>query len=262
MERQKAMPLEILTIPCLSDNYAYGVRDTDSGEVAVIDAPEAAPILRTLSFNGWSLNQILITHHHHDHVAGLELLHQAVEAPIVGARADAARLPLPLALGVEEGDAFTLGFQPVHVYDVSGHTNGHLAYHFPEGEALFTGDSLMVMGCGRLFEGTAEQMWGSLTKLMELPPQTRIYSGHEYTLANAKFALTIEPENKALLDRLEQISRLRKAGEPTMGATLELELATNPFLRAHRPEVKAALGMQGAPDAEVFAEIRRRKDEF
>jgi len=256
------MPLDILTIPCLSDNYAYAVRDPESGECAVIDVPETAPILRTLAFNGWSLYQILITHHHPDHVQGLDLLHQAIEAPIIGAKADAQRLPVKLDLGVQEGDAFALGFQPVHVYDVSGHTNGHLAYYFPEGDALFTGDSLMVMGCGRLFEGSAEQMWDSLSKLMELPPQTRIYSGHEYTLANAKFALTIEPENKALLDRLEQISRLRKAGEPTMGATLELELATNPFLRANRPEVKQALGMEGATDAEVFAEIRRRKDNF
>ncbi len=255
------MPIEILTIPCLSDNYAYAIQDSETGEVAVVDAPEAAPILRALSFKGWGLNQILLTHHHSDHIDGLDLLHQAVAAPIVGARADANRLPA-LELAVGEGDAFALGTQPVHIYDVSGHTKGHVAYYFPDGNAVFTGDSLMVMGCGRLFEGSAELMWDSLSKLMELPPETRIYSGHEYTASNAKFALSIEPENKALIDRARQISEARARGDDTMGPTLALEMATNPFLRAALPEVKAGLGMQGASDVDVFAEIRRRKDNF
>jgi len=255
------MPLEILTIPCLSDNYAYAVQDTESGEVAVIDAPETAPILRTLSFKGWGLNQILLTHHHGDHIDGLEVLRQAIEAPVVGAKADQHRLP-DLELGVEEGDAFALGNQPVYVYDVSGHTKGHVAYYFPEGNALFTGDSLMVMGCGRLFEGDAEMMWATLSKLMELPPETQVYSGHEYTASNAKFAMSIEPENRALIDRTRQISELRARGDNTMGSTLELEVATNPFLRAGQPSVKTALGMEGAADVDVFAEIRRRKDNF
>lgn len=255
------MPLEILTIPCCADNYAYAVHDTESGETAVIDIPDAAPILRTLSSKGWGLNQILVTHHHGDHVAGLDVLRRAIEAPVVGAKADMYRLP-DLALGVEEGDTFALGIQPVQVYDVSGHTKGHVAYYFPEGGAIFTGDSLMVMGCGRLFEGDAAMMWASLSKLMELPPETRIYSGHEYTAANAKFALSIEPENKALIERTRQISEMRARGDDTMGATLALEMATNPFLRAGLPEVKSALGMKGAPDAEVFGEIRKRKDNF
>lgn len=255
------MPLEILTIPCLSDNYAYAARDTESGEVAVIDAPETAPILRTLSFNGWGLNQILITHHHGDHIDGLDLLHQAIEAPIVGAKADQHRLP-DLELGVSEGDAFALGFQPIYVYEAWGHTKGHVAYYFPEGNALFTGDSLMVMGCGRLFEGDAAMMWATLTKLMELPPETQIFSGHEYTASNAKFAMSLEPENKALIDRTKQISELRARGESTMGATLALEMSTNPFLRAGQPEIKAAIGMESASDVEVFAEIRARKDNF
>jgi len=255
------MPIEILTIPCLDDNYAYAVQDTASGDVAIIDAPEAAPILRAVSFKGWSLNQILLTHHHGDHIDGLDILHQAVEAPIIGAKADAHRLPA-LALGVEEGDAFSLGFQAVNVYDVSGHTKGHVAYHFPDGNALFSGDSLMVMGCGRLFEGDAQMMWATLSKLMELPPETRIYSGHEYTASNVKFALSIEPENQDLIERARQVSEARTKGDDTMGPTLALEMATNPFLRAHLPEMKAAVGLEGASDVEVFAEIRKRKDNF
>ena len=255
------MPVEILTIPCLTDNYAYAIHDNGSGETAVIDVPDAAPVLRTLAFKGWGLNQILITHHHSDHIDGVDLVQQAVSATAIGAKADMHSLP-ELALGVEEGDAFALGFQPVHVYDVSGHTMGHIAFHFPDANALFTGDSLMVMGCGRLFEGDAKTMWGSLSKLMELPPETMIYSGHEYTAANAKFALTIEPDNQDLIARVAEITRLRARRDPTVPASLELELATNPFLRANRPEVKALLGMDGAEDWEVFAEIRRRKDQF
>lgn len=255
------MPVEILTIPCLTDNYAYAIHDQGSGETAVIDVPEAAAVLRALAFKGWGLNQILITHHHSDHIDGVDLVQQAVSAPAIGAKADMHRLP-ELALGVEEGDAFALGFQPVHVYDVSGHTIGHIAFHFPEADALFTGDSLMALGCGRLFEGDAKTMWNSLSKLMELPPETMIYSGHEYTAANAKFALTIEPDNPDLIARVAEITRLRARRDPTVPASLELELATNPFLRASRPEVKALMGMDGAADWEVFAEIRRRKDVF
>lgn len=255
------MPMEILTIPCLSDNYAFAIHDESSGQTAVIDVPEAAPILRTLSFKGWGLDQILITHHHQDHIEGLDKLLPAIGAPLVGAKADMHRLP-KLELGVEEGDTFALGNQACQVYDVSGHTIGHVAYYYPDAGAVFTGDSLMALGCGRLFEGDAETMWNSLTKLMELPPETMIYSGHEYTAANAKFALSIEPGNKALIARAEDISKARARGDATVPSSLELELATNPFLRAGLPEVKAAVGMVGAPDAEVFAEIRRRKDNF
>jgi hydroxyacylglutathione hydrolase len=255
------MPLEIITIPCLNDNYAYAVQDTASGDVAIIDAPDAAPILRAVSFKGWGLNQIYLTHHHDDHIQGLDILRQAVEAPVVGAKADMHRLP-ELALGVEEGDSFTLGHQAVQVYDMSGHTIGHVAFYFPESDAIFTGDSLMVMGCGRVFEGDAQMMWNSLSKMMELPLETRIYSGHEYTAANAKFALSIEPENKALIERVDQISMARARGDDTMGSTLALEMQTNPFLRAHLPEMKAALGMEEAEDWQVFGEIRNRKDNF
>jgi len=255
------MPVEILTIPCLSDNYAYAVHDTDSGETAVIDVPDAAPVLRALAFKGWGLNQILITHHHPDHIQGVDLVQQAVSAPAIGAKADMHRLPA-LALGVAEGDAFALGSQPVHVYDVPGHTTGHVAYYFAEAGALFTGDSLMVMGCGRLFECDATTMWASLQKMMELPPETMIYSGHEYAASNVRFALTIEPDNPDLIERAKEISFARARNEATVPATLALEMTTNPFLRAARPDVKTAIGMAGAPDVEVFAEIRRRKDKF
>ncbi len=255
------MPLDIITIPCLSDNYAYAVQDTFSGEVAIIDVPDADPIQRAVSLKGWGVNRILLTHHHDDHIQGLANLRHSIDAPVVGAKADMHRLPT-LALGVADGDRFTLGQQTVQVYDVSGHTKGHVAYYFADSAALFTGDSLMVMGCGRIFEGDAQMMWSSLCKLMALPPETRIYSGHEYTAANAKFALSIEPANKALIERVDQISISRARGDDTMGPTLALELQTNPFLRAHLPEMKAAIGMEGAKDWQVFAEIRSRKDTF
>ncbi len=255
------MPLEILTIPCLSDNYAYAVRDTETSSVALIDAPEAAPIARVLSGHHWQIDRILITHHHGDHIDGLKELRAKSGARTTGARRDAGRLP-PLDHEVADGDTFSFGSQTVTVFDVSGHTNGHVAYYFPDAGALFTGDSLMVMGCGRLFEGDAATMWASLSKLMQLPAETHIYSGHEYTAANAKFAMSVEPQNKALIDRTRQISEARARGDNTMGPTLALELATNPFLRAGRPEVKSAVGMDGAGDAAVFAEIRKRKDNF
>jgi len=255
------MPLEILTIPCYSDNYAYALRDTATSKVALIDAPEAPPVLKSLADHGWSLDQVLITHHHYDHVDGLGALVADTGAKVTGAAKDAGRLP-SLDHTVSDGDTFFIGEQRVIVFDVSGHTLGHVAYYFPDAHALFTGDSLMVMGCGRLFEGDAETMWASLGKLMQLPGETQIYSGHEYTAANAQFALSVEPENKALTDRTRQISETRARGEDTMGPTLALEMATNPFLRADLPEVKSAVGMENASDAEVFAEIRKRKDNF
>ncbi|MFT4715160.1 MAG: hydroxyacylglutathione hydrolase [Paracoccaceae bacterium] len=253
------MPLEILTIPCLGDNYAYAVQDVSSGQVALIDAPEAAPIQQALSDKGWDINQILLTHHHDDHIYGLEPLRK--QAEVVGAKADAHRLP-KLTSSVADGDTFNVGSQPVNVYDVSGHTKGHVAFHFPDSNALFSGDSLMVMGCGRLFEGDPAMMWVTLSKLMELPPETRIYSGHEYTASNVKFALSVDPENPALIERARQISETRAKGGDTMGPTLATEMATNPFLRAHLSEMKAAIGMPDASDVDVFAEIRKRKDNF
>jgi len=255
------MPLEILTIPCLSDNYAFLAHDPASGETALVDAPEAAPILAALADRGWRLTQVLLTHHHWDHVEGLAEILAAHPAKVTGAAADAHRLP-PLDAALHEGDLVQIGAETGQVIDVSGHTVGHVAYHFPDSRALFTADSLMALGCGRVFEGTMAQMWASLSKLAVLPPETVVYSGHEYTQANGRFAETVDPDNPALQRRIHDIATAREAGQPTVPSTLALELATNPFLRAGDPGIQAHLGMVGADPAAVFAEIRTRKDNF
>ena len=256
------MPLEIITIPCLADNYAFVAHDAASGETAVIDIPEAAPILSALAERSWTLSHVLITHHHWDHVGGLdEVLAAFPRAKVIGAKADEARLP-PLGQAVREDDTISIGDEKGTVIDVSGHTVGHIAYHFPGSDAVFTADSLMALGCGRVFEGTAPQMWASLSKLAALPPETIVYSGHEYTQSNGKFAATIEPQNADLISRLRDIDAARSAGQPTVPSSLALELATNPFLRAGEPAVQRLVGMEGADPADVFAEIRGRKDRF
>lgn len=255
------MPLVLETIPCLSDNYAYLLHDTTTGATALVDIPEAAPILAALDARGWTLNEVWITHHHDDHVQGLGKVLAAHPAPVRGAAADAHRLP-SLDVQVSDGDRFSFAGHEVQVMDVSGHTMGHIAYYVPDAAAVFTADSLMAMGCGRLFEGTADMMWASLSKLAALPPETEVCSGHEYTASNAKFALTIDPDNKDLMSRTKAIEAARAAGQPTVPSKLALELATNPFLRANDPDIRTRLAMQSASDAEVFAEIRARKDAF
>ncbi|WP_113912041.1 hydroxyacylglutathione hydrolase [Roseovarius dicentrarchi] len=255
------MPFEILTLPCLEDNYAFLAHDPASGATLCVDVPEAAPILRALEQRGWTLSHVVLTHHHADHVQGLEDLLAAHPATVIGAAADAHRLP-PLDMSVADGDTIQIGDQTGHIMDVSGHTVGHIAVHFPASRAVFTADSLMALGCGRLFEGTADQMWQSLGKLMALPEDTIVYSGHEYTRANAKFALTVDPGNSALISRSDATEAARREGRPTVPSTLADELATNPFLRAADPAIRAHLAMQDAPDAAVFAEIRKRKDHF
>ena len=255
------MPLEIVTIPCLKDNYAFLAHDRATGQTAVIDVPEAAPIAAALEQRGWTLSHVLLTHHHADHVDGLPALLAKHPAVVIGAAADAHRLPV-LDQAVAEGDTITIGSDTGTVIDVSGHTVGHIAIHFPDSAVVFTADSLMAMGCGRLFEGTPAQMYASLEKLAALPPETLVCSGHEYTTSNAKFALTIEPQNQALISRIEKIETARAQGRPTVPSTLSSECATNPFLRSDSPEIQATLGMTGADPVEVFAEVRRRKDAF
>ena len=260
------MTIEIVPVPCLRDNFAYLVRDGDAGEggeaaTAVVDLPEAGPILAALEERGWHAREAWITHHHTDHVDGLEGVRAAHGVSVTGAAADAGRLP-PLDRAVEPGDVLALGSATAEVLDAPGHTVGHVAFHMPAARAVFTADSLMAMGCGRLFEGSPEQMWGTLTRLMALPGDTVVYSGHDYMETNLAFALTVEPENAALRERAERDARRRREGRPMEHPTLDEERATNPMLRAGRPETKLALGMKDAPDVEVFAEIRRRRDGF
>ncbi|WP_111734441.1 hydroxyacylglutathione hydrolase [Roseovarius amoyensis] len=255
------MTLQVETIPCLDDNYAYIAHDFGTGETAVVDVPEAASILAALDARGWRATQVFLTHHHADHVQGLDELLAAHDARVTGAAADAHRLP-PLDHTVSEGDTVTIGSETGTVIEVPGHTLGHIAFYFAQSGVAFTADSLMALGCGRVFEGTMAQMWNSLQKLAALPPDTLICSGHEYTAANARFALTIDPGNPALISRSETIEAARAQGQPTVPSVLSDELATNPFLRAADPDVQAHLGMNGADPAEVFAEIRSRKDRF
>lgn len=255
------MPFDLITIPCLTDNYAYLLRDHDSGKVALIDVPEAAPILAELKKRDWELSQIWLTHHHDDHVQGVAEVLKEHDANVIGAKADEHRLP-PLDRKVDEGDSITLGSLETRVIDVSGHTVGHIAFFVPTAKVVFTADSLMALGCGRLFEGTPAQMWESLQKLMELPEDTTVCSGHEYTAANAKFALTVDPGNPDLISRSKDIENARKKGAPTVPSQLSTELKTNPFLRPADPAIRATLGMPDATDTDVFTEIRARKDRF
>ena len=255
------MPLELVTIPCLTDNYAYLLHDAASGHTTLVDVPEAAPILNALAARGWRLGQILLTHHHSDHVQGLPEVLTATNATVLGARADMHRLP-PLTRALAEGDTVTIGPETAHVLDVSGHTLGHIAFHLPASALAFTADSLMAGGCGRLFEGTPDQMWSSLQKLAALPGETLICSGHEYTTSTLRIAASIEPDNPALVARIDRVAKARAEGRPTVPSRLSDELATNPFLRARLPHIKALIGLPDASDAGAFAEIRARKDKF
>lgn len=255
------MPLELVTIPCLSDNYAFLVHDTETERTALFDAPEAAPISDALKERGWTLSDIFITHHHGDHIDGVDALRTEHDARVIGAKADAERLPA-LDRAVSPGDLVDFSGHDVRVMPADGHTIGHIAYHIPDAKAAFTGDSLMALGCGRLFEGSAEQMWSTLSQLAGLPADTLICSGHEYTAANARFALSVDPQNADLIHRADAVRAAREKGEFTVPSLLSEELATNPFLRANVDSMKKAVGMENAADAEVFAEIRRAKDNF
>lgn len=256
---EPARPLTLVTVPCLTDNYAFLLHDEATGTTALVDAPEAGPVRAALDARGWRLSDILLTHHHPDHVDGVAELREG--ARVVGAAADAHRLP-PLDLAVKPGQPLSVCGEEVQAIDVPGHTVGHLAFFLPRSGTLFSADSLMALGCGRLFEGTAAQMWESLRRLRALPAGTVVCSGHEYAEGNARFALSIDGGNEALRARAARIRDLRARGEPTVPSTLAEEAATNPFLRADDPGLKAAMGMADRPDAEVFAAIRKAKDAF
>lgn len=253
--------LQILVIPALTDNYVYLLHDAETETTACIDPSEAAPVTQRLHAIGWSLTHILNTHHHWDHTGGNSALIAEYAPEVIGAACDVARIP-GLTRGVGGGEVFKLGAADVHVFFIPGHTSGHVAYWLPDPGILFSGDTLFSFGCGRLFEGTAQQMWQSLVALRELPEDTLVYCGHEYTEANIRFALTIDPENATLHEHAKTARARRAKGSPTVPSRIGIERAGNPFLRADDPALKQRLGMAQAADHSVLAEIRRRKDEF
>jgi hydroxyacylglutathione hydrolase len=252
--------LEIRQLKALRDNYVYLLRDPETGATGAVDPSEPGPVFAALAETGWRLTHVLNTHHHPDHTGGNLALKEKTGCIIVGPRADRARIP-GIDIDVADGEDYAFGKQVARVFDVPGHTRGHIAFWFGGSRALFCGDTLFTLGCGRLFEGTPQQMWHSLSKLRVLPPETRVYCGHEYTQANARFALTVEPRNEALAARARRVDELRQRNQPTVPATMAEELATNPFLRADQPALQVAMGASGDPVA-TFAEIRRRKDVF
>jgi hydroxyacylglutathione hydrolase len=253
--------LEIEPVLCLKDNYAYLVYDRSEGVCAVVDPSEPEPVKRALAARGLSLTHIFNTHHHNDHVGGNLALKQATGAKVVGAEKDVARIP-GLDIGVNEGDVFKLGSHGARVLEIPAHTSQHIAFWFAEDKAVFTGDMLFTIGCGKLLEGDAAMMWSSLSKLMRLPDDTRVYCGHEYTEANGRFALTVEPGNADLNARLKDVAKVRAEGKPTVPSTMALEKKTNPFLRPFSPEIRHTLGLEAASDVDVFAETRQRKNMF
>lgn len=251
--------IEVRQFPCLSDNYGFLVHDPATGETAAVDTPDADAYLAAAAEAGWRITQIWNTHWHPDHAGGNARLKAETGAVVIGP-AEVARIGAGPDRVVAHGDVAPLGAAQARVIDVGGHTLGHIAYVFDAQNTAFVGDALFAMGCGRLFEGTPEQMWESLSRLAALPEETTLYCAHEYTLSNGRFALSVDGANPALTARMAEVERLRAESRPTVPTTLALEKATNPFLRA--PLLKASLGMAGAPDWMAFGELRRRKDSF
>ena len=253
--------LKIYQFPCLSDNYGFLIHDDKNGLTACIDTPEVSSIENALSINNWNLTHILNTHHHWDHAGGNLELKEKTNCIIVGPRADAERIP-GIDIQVGEGDIYQFGDFRATIHDTPGHTMGHIVYHFAEEKCAFVGDTLFAMGCGRLFEGTPEQMWNSLQKILEWPDDTIIYCAHEYTQNNGYFAMTVEPENQDLIDRLEEVKCLRAEGKPTIPTTLSIEKKTNPFLRPMSKNLQNTIHMENSSLVEIFARVRQLKDNF
>ena len=239
--------LEIVRVPVLSDNYVWLVHEATSGETMAVDPSVAEPVLAAAESRDWTITQIWNTHWHPDHTGGNAAIKAATGCRVTGPAAEAARIPT-LDRQVREGDRVALGAIEAEVIEIPAHTAGHIAFHLPSEQKVFVGDTLFAMGCGRLFEGTAEQMHRNMGRLAALPPETEVYCGHEYTLANGRFAVTVEPDNRALLRRLAEVEAARAAGAATVPTTIALELATNPFMRAS--------------SVEEFAERRHGKDNF
>lgn len=262
------MALEILGIPVLSDNYVWALRDRASGQVAVVDPAVTEPVLAAINAQGWKIDWILNTHHHPDHIDGNLPIQRVTGCRIAGAATDAPRLP-GLTDPLADGAVLALGATDLRLIMVPGHTRGHCAWYAATADvggsgdgALFCGDALFVLGCGRMFEGTAATMWTSLARLLDLPDATRIYCAHEYTESNARFALSIDGANPALRARVAEITKIRARGEATVPGRLDSERALNPFLRAGDPDFAAALGLAGQPPSVVFGHLRSLKDRF
>ena len=253
------MTAEIRLFPCLSDNFGYLIHDPATKATASIDAPEAAPVIKVLAREGWTLTDILVTHHHHDHVGGISELKQNFGCRVVAPHDKSAKIA-DVDLRVKGGDTVKIGGLTARVLETPGHTLDHISYLFEGEKALFAADTLFSIGCGRVFEGNYPMMWDSLLKLRALPDDIRLYCGHEYTAANVKFALTVEPDNPALKARAAEVTRLRADNKPTVPTLLADEKKANVFLRADVPSVAAAVGLAGQGAAEVFRELRERKN--
>ena len=257
----RPMPAKTHLFRCLKDNFGVLVHDPVTSATAAIDAPEAAPVEAALKATGWTLTDILVTHHHADHTGGIAELKGRHRCKVTAPRAEAARIPAVDAT-VGEGDTVKVGGLTARVLETPGHTSGHITYVFDADKLAFVGDTLFSIGCGRVIEGTPEMMWASLLKLRALPDDTLIYCGHEYTDANIRFALTIEPDNKDLRARADEAKRQLAAGQDTIPTRMGAEKRENVFLRADVPAVAAAVGLAGKPAAEVFTEVRARKNRF
>ncbi|MGB0934571.1 MAG: hydroxyacylglutathione hydrolase [Alphaproteobacteria bacterium] len=252
--------MTIIPLPLLKDNYAYLLHCPHTSETAIIDPSESAPVIEELDKRGLKLTYIINTHHHHDHVGGNEEIKKHTDCQVVCSYTDRNRVP-GADISLKEGDIFKLGQHEARIMEIPGHTIGHMALWFIKDEAVFVGDTLFSLGCGRMFEGTPEQMWNSLRRLADLPRTTKVYCGHEYTRANGRFALDIDPHNPALKDYYHQVQQLRDSGKPTVPSTIEIEVETNPFLRA--PLLVGALGLgENVPPHEAFAAMRHRKDHY
>lgn len=253
------MAAEIRVFPCLSDNFGYLIHDPQSLKTAAIDAPEAGPILKVLQREGWKLTDILVTHHHADHVGGIAELKKTYGCKVTAPHDQGTAIP-HVDIRVAEGDTVQVGALMARVLETPGHTLDHICYVFDSELALFSADTLFSGGCGRVFEGTYPMMWQSLKKLRTLPDDYRVYCGHEYTAANMKFCLGIDAHNEALQKRADEVTQLRAAGKPTIPVLLGLEKKTNVFLRADDPAIAAAVRLKGFSEDDVFAELRERKN--
>ena len=253
--------LQIHQFPCRTDNYGVLVHDPATKLCATIDTPDGDEILRELDNKGWQLTHIFNTHHHYDHIPGNLMLKERTGCTIVGSKRDAHQIP-GIDTQMVEGEIYQFGTHRITLLETPGHTLGSVCYYIEPGKILFAGDTLFSMGCGRMFEGTAAMMWQSMVKIRALHDDTQLYCGHEYTLSNAEFALEVEPDNKALQQRVDEVKKLRRAHLPTLPISLGTEKATNPFLRADCSSLQQFFGMQGEAPDEVFAAVRTLKNDF